>query len=136
MKYGGLPDEDLDFKVANFMSALELVRITEDEDALTVLPLFLKGQATLTYRTSVRQKVTTLQGALSMLKDIFLSEEARRASDALWEGLNYSSIVKEKSPKTYKEALRFLLEDLERLRNYTSHASSGNEETIAHITRA
>ncbi len=76
-QYAGLPDEDFDAKVDNFMSTLALVRVTSEEDKLTALPVMLKDQAALTYRTEIRGKVTTLEDALKRLRATFLSEEAR-----------------------------------------------------------
>ncbi len=50
----------------------------------------LKDQAALTYHTEIRGKVTTLEDALKRLRATFLSEEARRANDTVWEQLNYT----------------------------------------------
>lgn len=81
MRYSGLPDEDLDEKIAQFRASLELTRITEEEDKVTALPFLLEGQAATTFRKHIKKNVQTLDDAIKMLKDTFLSEEARRAND-------------------------------------------------------
>eukprot|EP00171_Calliarthron_tuberculosum_P000816 IDg816t1 len=91
MKYSGLPDEDFDEKVAHFKAALELSRVSEEQDKVTAIPCFLEGQAASTYRTQIKSTATSLDLCLSTLKSIFLSEEARRANDNIWDAL--SSII-------------------------------------------
>eukprot|EP00171_Calliarthron_tuberculosum_P004994 IDg4994t1 len=136
MVYHGLPDEDFDGKVAHFKFALELTRIDDEADKLTAVPLFLGGQAALTFRTSIRNVASTLEEAIELLRKTFLSEEARRANDTVWDAISFKSIKTSFGTKTNRDTLRKLFEEIERLRTCTSHSAKANEETTAYITRA
>eukprot|EP00171_Calliarthron_tuberculosum_P006031 IDg6031t1 len=85
--YVGMPDEDFDAKAAHFRAALDLAKVTEEQDKLTALPFFLTGQAAMTFQISLKKSVATLDEALKILKDTFLSEKARRANDKIWESV-------------------------------------------------
>ena len=135
-KYRGLPDEDFNKKRMYFSQCLELSRITEEVDKLSVLPFFLADQAALTYRTSIQGTVSTVEDALDKLQQIFLSEEARRANDTVWDALTYSFVKKVHQTDSARETLRQLYSEIERLRNSISSAATGNTEVTQHITRA
>ena len=134
--YRGLPDEDFDAKRTHFLDSLKLCRINSEADKLMVLPFFLGDQAALTFRTSIRGKVNTIDEAFTEIKRIFLTEEARRANDAVWESLNFESVRRKIGSNSKREVLRTLFEELERLRTCTSSAATATPETTDHITRA
>ncbi len=134
--YSGLPDEDFDVKSQHFLSCLELGRVSEEEDKLAVLPFFLSGQAALTYRTELSGKVKTVAEALSLIKEVFLSDEARRANDTIWESLSFSFVQSNHGTTSKRETLRVLFSEIERLRNCTSSAAKAGDDAMEHITRA
>ena len=101
-----------------------------------VLPFFLGGQAALTFRTNIRGKVKTVKEAFMELRKTFLTEEARRANDAVWESLSFESIARKLNTSSKREILRHLFQEIERLRSCTSVAATASSETIDHITRA
>eukprot|EP00171_Calliarthron_tuberculosum_P023596 IDg23596t1 len=136
MKYSGLPDEDFDEKVAHFKAALELSRVEEEHDKVISIPFFLQGQAASTYRTQIKPTGKSLEQSLDILKSIFLSEEARRANDNIWDALSIEYVKQEFSTTGMRDTLRRLFAEIERLRNCTSHAAKADEVALTYITRA
>lgn len=103
---------------------------------MTAIPFFLQGKAAMTFRTQIKGKADTLKLALKLLKDTFLSEEARRANDIVWNALSVELIRKQYGIISMREKLRHLFKNIERLRNSISHAAKTDHVAIAYITRA
>lgn len=123
----GLPDEDFEAKWTYIISSLELVRITEEPDKLAVLPFFLGNQADLGFRTQMKGKVKTTDEAFDTLRQTFLTEEARRANDTLWEDTTFVKLAERHNCNSKREVLLYLFEDIERLRYCTSSAATSSE---------
>ena len=101
-----------------------------------MLPFFLGDQAALTYRTQIKSKVKTLDQAFDTLRQTFLTEEARRANDSLWDNLTFENVTKILRTESKREILRYLFTEIERLRFCTSSAAAASNETMSQITRA
>eukprot|EP00171_Calliarthron_tuberculosum_P002835 IDg2835t1 len=96
----------------------------------------LEGQAATTFRTQIQGKAETLDQALEKLKETFLSEEARRSNESLWDALSFNYVQKLHAKTNARETLLKLFSDIERLRNCTSHAVKTDATAVAYITRA
>ena len=58
-----------------------------------------------TYRNELKHRVGSVDKAFEKVRKMFLSEENKRASDALWELLNFKNLQVEMDSKSVREAL-------------------------------